>query len=340
MRELTAEEGRLLEELQGDLPLVSHPFREIGDRCGLSERETIRITDAFLKEGMIREISVLLEGRLIGFRSTLVALCADHDRVGPLAERIGGHPGVSHSYLRDHTFNLWFTLTLPKERDFAAEVGGMLESDRTVEALILPSLRTFKLKVHLRFHDSGVKQGRPDPAPSPGAGVPREEQTGDMAAPLTGFERGLLAALEGTLPVAEQPWGELAAGLGIAEEGFFTAVRDLKRRGVIRRVAAVLRHREAGFKANGMACYRLPERAIARAGVEAASFPSVSHCYQRKTYPRWPYALYTMVHARSREECEGLVHEIARRIRCADFQILYSLKEYRKERIKYFGESK
>jgi DNA-binding Lrp family transcriptional regulator len=233
---------------------------------------------------------------------------------------------------------------MPAERDLAAEVRAIFEGE-AVPTMILPALRTFKLRVRLRFTDRAA--GSPGPETPPGA-----DGGGDPAAPvgpiepvgpveparLQPFERALLARLEDPLPLVPRPWAELAAGLRVSERRLLAAVGSLKRRGVVRRVAAVLRHRQAGFRANAMVCFRVPEDRIPEAGRRAAGLPAVSHCYQRQTAPQWPYSLYAMLHARSREECDGLVRELAGLVGCGEYQLLYSRQELKKRRVKHFGD--
>jgi DNA-binding Lrp family transcriptional regulator len=102
----------------------------------------------------------------------------------------------------------------------------------------------------------------------------------------------------------------------------------------------VLRHRQVGFDANGMACFAVPEDRIEDAGRRAAQFSQVSHCYHRKSHPEWPYPLFAMVHARDRDACARIVSEIAETIGCRDYRILYSSREFKKERVKYFVEDR
>ena len=334
MNEIGAPESRLIEELQNDFPLCVHPFAEIGRRCGLSEAQTLRATGQMLADGLIREISALLNGATIGFKSTLVALRVPEARIGEAAERINGHPGVSHNYQRDHSFNIWFTLSLPQEQGFHRTVADITDGEAE-QTMILPALRTFKLRVRL----SGRRDGGENPAVVPMQLVPTPPvPTPAEPAPLTDIERDVLARLEKPLPVEARPWRAIASDLGIDEARLFDTVGELKSRGVIRRIAAALRHRRVGFTANGMAVFRIPADRIEAAGREAAAFTQVSHCYQRKSYPEWPYTLYAMVHARSREECASVVQRISRAVLCTDYQVLYSTKEFKKQRVKYFGE--
>ena len=83
------------------------------------------------------------------------------------------------------------------------------------------------------------------------------------------------------------------------------------RQGTIRRFAAILNHREVGFRANGMVVWNCPRDRIDEIGAILASYPEVSHCYNRPAYPDWPYNLYAMVHGRSPEECESIAQRLA-----------------------------
>ena len=83
----------------------------------------------------------------------------------------------------------------------------------------------------------------------------------------------------------------------------------------------------------------MPEAEIEEAGLRAAKFPQVSHCYQRPAYPpRWPYNLFAMIHGQSEEEVERIAAAIAEKTGIKDYVILYSTTEYKKERVKYFME--
>jgi DNA-binding Lrp family transcriptional regulator len=238
---------------------------------------------------------------------------------------------VGHNYLRDHAWNLWFTLAVPASRELADEVARLAGP---AETLILPAVRTFKLRVHLPFSrqaPSSEREARRQEAR-------RQEEAGTLPpAALSPFEARLLERLESPLPLVPAPWREIAGALGAAEEEVLAAVGELKQKGVLRRIAVVLHHRRAGFRANAMVCFRLPEERVEPAGLKAARLHQVSHCYQREARPQWPYSLYAMVHARAREDCDALVRELAADIGGEDCQVLYSVRELKKQRIKYFG---
>jgi DNA-binding Lrp family transcriptional regulator len=131
-----------------------------------------------------------------------------------------------------------------------------------------------------------------------------------------------------------------AARLGLSEEDLLDKARELQAAGIMRRFSAVLRHRRVGYVANGMACWVVPEAQIEAAGRRAADFPQVSHCYQRPPCPpRWPYTLFTMIHGQSRDEVEQIVAHIAQETGIAQCDVLYSTREFKKERVRYFEEA-
>jgi DNA-binding Lrp family transcriptional regulator len=345
-------EQRLLEEIQRDFPLEVRPFAVLGRDIGLEEHTVIGQIENFLERGIIREISAVLDGSRIGYKSTLVAVRAPVERITQLADQISSHPGVSHNYQREHLYNLWFTLSIPKEREFDREIDGLLDSDESIHYMILPALKTYKLMVHLRFtkdmngEDRGAKDGigkesragngtRPDDYPVT-ADVQYEKHSPLIVHELDDLDRKIISALQRGFPLEPRPWLFIARNLGIDEVELLDRVRTLKSKGVIRRIAGVLRHRRAGFNANGMVCFAVPEERIDEAGRRAAQFPQVSHCYHRSSPLQWPYPLFAMVHARSKEECEHSAAVIADQIGCSDYGILYSTREFKKERVKYF----
>jgi DNA-binding Lrp family transcriptional regulator len=109
-------------------------------------------------------------------------------------------------------------------------------------------------------------------------------------------------------------------------------------RKLLRRVAAILFHRRAGFSANGMGVWKVPEDKVLEVGARMAAVRGISHCYERPTYADWPYSVFTMAHGRSKEECDAILQSIADEhdLHGEDRAILYSSTEYKKIRLHYF----
>lgn len=157
-----------------------------------------------------------------------------------------------------------------------------------------------------------------------------------MSRSLTPLEIELVRMLQGDIPLVSRPFLPVAQKLGISEKEVLGHIQRLQREGIIRRFGAALRHREAGITANAMIVWQLPREKLAAAGEKLASFPEVTHCYQRRPHPQWPYNLYAVVHCRTREACRTLAARLAAAIGCNNYRLLFSTDELKKESMRYF----
>lgn len=149
-------------------------------------------------------------------------------------------------------------------------------------------------------------------------------------------EQAIVRALQGDIPLEPAPFKKLAAGLGLTEEKFLASLAGLKRRGVLRSVRAIVRHKRAGYSANAMVAWKVPAARAVSFGKTAAALPAISHCYERLTRPGWPYNLYTMVHGRSRAEISKVVAGLVKKTGVKDYLALESLREFKKTSMVYF----
>ncbi len=152
------------------------------------------------------------------------------------------------------------------------------------------------------------------------------------------LDKKIIRITQEEFPLVAQPYKEIAARVGIAEEELLKRLRSYKRAGKIRKVGAVLRHREVGFAANSLCVWVVPEERLEEVGALMAMNPSVSHCYDRETVPEWQYNMYTMIHAHTREECVAIAKRIAKQTKIDDYLMLYSVKEWKKTSMRYFCE--
>ena len=150
------------------------------------------------------------------------------------------------------------------------------------------------------------------------------------------LDKKIIGLIQGDLPLTPRPFAALAERIGMTEKEFLNRVADLKKRGVIRRFGATLRHQEAGFSSNAMIAWHVPDDGIDEAGKILAEFREVTHCYQRKSRKDWKYNLYTMVHGGSREECYRIAERMSRASGIHDYILLFSEKEFRKTSMEYF----
>jgi DNA-binding Lrp family transcriptional regulator len=319
---------RLLNLLQTAFPLVPQPFKALGQEQGISEEETISRVRRLKELKIVRQISAVFDSRRLGYRSSLVAMQVQPGRLTEVAETVNRHQGVSHNYARDHRYNLWFTITVPPGRSLDEEVHRLREQTKPEKTVLFPTIRQFKIGAQLDM------TGEQAPAVREEAGsAPQPE-----VLPLTSEQVETIKELQEDLPLESRPFRAMADRLGISEEELLQRAQDFIRTGQMRRFAAVLHHRQAGFAANAMAVWVVPPERIDEAGASMATFRAVSHCYQRPTYDDWPYSLFTMIHGRTREECERIAEEISRETGLTDYALLFSTKEYKKARVRYFTD--
>jgi DNA-binding Lrp family transcriptional regulator len=140
------------------------------------------------------------------------------------------------------------------------------------------------------------------------------------------------------MAVEPEPFAPAATALGVTQEEVLARLESLRERGGLRRVAAILFHRRAGFSANGMGVWKVPEADVLETGKQMAAYRGVSHCYQRPTYADWPYSVFTMAHGRSKEECDAILDSISAASGITERATLYSSTEFKKVRMLYFTD--
>jgi DNA-binding Lrp family transcriptional regulator len=279
-------------------------------------------------ERIIRQVSAIFDTRKLGYRSSLVATAVEESRVDQAAEVINAHPGVSHNYRRDHEFNLWWTLAVPPDEDLDTHVNALHRLAGGISTRVLPTLKLYKIGVDLDVSDERSMAAR--------TVIPAYRETPRTAADLTAEEVGYVLELQEDLIVEPTPFASMAERLSTSEDALVKAAHGLIDEGLMRRYAAVLNHRRAGFGANAMSVWQVPEADTDDYGYELAGYAAVSHCYRRPTYPDWPFALFGMIHATSKERVEEAVTDIRDRTGLSEYRLLYSTKEYKKIRVRYF----
>jgi DNA-binding Lrp family transcriptional regulator len=318
----TEDRKALIRNIQSGVPLEPRPFASIAQGLGSTEEAVIEELRDLQREDILREISAVLEGSLLGHRSALVAGSIPEERVEAVADIVSAHPTVSHNYLRNHHYNLWFTIAVPPQ----------MSLERTLELLAKEAgvdgfralCRTHVFKIGVNFDPDSLKNHTAVTKSSSVEAVevgPREAQ--------------FFRALQTPLPLVERPFDELADGIDAsADELLDFAKRHLG--GAVRRYVGTLRHRKLGVKENGMVVWRVADDEVQTAGKLLAKAPEVSHCYARNPVPHFPYTLYSMVHGPSRESCREIARELSLVTGLEDYAVLFSEREFKKQRLRYF----
>ena len=323
---------RLLNLMQGKFPIAARPYQHVATEAGIAEQEVLSRVQRLLDERIIRQVTPIYDTRAFGYSSMLVAAKVDPENPWRSANVINEHPGVSHNYLRNHEFNIWFTIATepdsPLGLEGTLEKLGALAGAESIRQL--PTLKLFKIRMDLEMEADTAALAKPV-----AEAVPPVETDPQ---PYDEFDRAVVRATQGDLPVIEEPFVPAAAALGIPVQQLLAHLEGMQERRLLRRVAAILYHRRAGFSANGMGVWKVPDAQILEIGGRMAAYRGISHCYQRPTYEDWPYSVFTMAHGRSKEECDAILDSIAEQTGIHDRATLYSSTEFKKIRLLYFTD--
>lgn len=328
MPKLSLLDQRLLTLAQTSFPLCPRPWAALGESVDEHE-DTVMLRLLRLSHmGVLREISAIFDGRTLGYESALVAAKVPDAQLEGAAAFVSAHPGVSHNYQREHDLNLWFTLATPPGRSLREAAARLAAGAGLTRHHVLPALKTFRIGVAFDLVAGGARA-------LTGPEKPVERRPADLGPQ----DRAAVRVLQQDLPWVPRPFLGPARALDWSEEDLFNWMADAGARGILRRFAAVLRHREAGFGEGGMGVWEVAEDRVEALGRAFAQDPGVTHCYQRPTFEGWPYNLFTMVHGRRREDCVTALDRLAASVHgWTRRSALFSVREFKKERTKYFLE--
>ena len=324
----------LLNILQSNFPLDAKPFELIGNRLGISELEVLKRIGNLKDIKYIRQISAIFDTRSMKYKSSLIAMSFDDDKIDVAAELINSHPGITHNYKRNHFYNLWFTLAVPPNSTLGLDktVDILAKKTNANSSRILPTLKLFKIGVKL---DMTGKDDISKTEENDFYGEANISNDFDF----TPEDIHIIKEVQEDFPLVAEPFTVISSKLGISVNNLISTLKIFQANGIMRRVAAILHHRKAGFRANAMGVWDVPIDRIEDIAPKMASFKSVSHCYRRPTYPDWPYSLFTMIHGRSPKECNSLIKKLSEVSGINKYDALYSSKEYKKTRLKFFSQN-
>jgi DNA-binding Lrp family transcriptional regulator len=324
----------LLNAVQWDFPLDPRPFAVLGERLGISEAATRDRVARVKRLGVLRQLSAIFDTRALGYGSALVAAQIDPDRVDEAAAVISAHPGVSHNYKRNHRYNLWYTVAVPPGDSLDEHVEVLHRESGAIVTRRLPTLKLYKIGVKLDMTGATAANAKAEVLEHE-----RPERKERMDAPaLSELEIATIRIVQEDLPLVERPFAAYGEMIGTDEQTVLDLLASFEERKLMRRFAAVMNHRSAGFKANAMGVWAVPEDELDDVGPQMAGFALVSHCYRRPTYDDWPYSVFTMVHGKNAKECEATIAAIHGETGIDEYALLWSVKEYKKTRVHYFTD--
>ena len=320
----------LLNEIQWTFPLVTRPFDAIAKKFETTPENIKKHLNELKEIGVLRQLIAIFDTRKLGYTSSLVAMEIESEQLDFVASQINRHPGVSHNYEREHQFNLWFTLAVPPGADLQEEVEKFNVLKGIKKVRMLPTLQLFKIGVKLDLIDDK----KHDIIPSE-----EKKEIKNVKFEPTEQDKDFIRELQKDMEIIDEPFVKAANNLGISENELFEKLKHYEDIGVMRRFAAILRHRQVGFTANGMIVWKVPKDRISQVGNLLGAFPQVSHCYERPTYDDWPYNVFSMIHCKTQDEAHDVAKTIQNQINVDEYDILFSSREFKKIRVEYFVEN-
>jgi DNA-binding Lrp family transcriptional regulator len=220
-------------------------------------------------------------------------------------------------------------LAVPPDSDLKTEVDKFSKLSGIKKIRMLPTIKLFKIGVKLDMVDEKKHDVKP---------TEEKKKIQDVKFVPTEKDKEFIRELQKDLEIVDKPFMIPSQKLGISEEKLFEKMKHYEEIGVMRRFAAILRHRDVGFVANGMIVWKVPDERISEVGEKLGAFPQVSHCYQRPVYKDWPYNIFSMIHCKSEDEAKDVAKIIQKQIGVPEYKILFSAREFKKTRVEYFVE--
>lgn len=318
---------KILYKIQKNFPLVKKPYYEIAKELNCTEKEVLNILQNEKDKGIIRQTSAIFDTKKLGYKTSLVAFKVDENKILNTVEILNSHPGISHNYERNHSYNIWFTIAIAPNSISSLEetIKILAKLTKTKDYIILPTLKLFKISVKL---DTTNKVSEKE----------KIEKKSFKNLDLSPYHYNIIKEVQKDILFIEEPFKPIIEKLNISYDDFFKVLKDFKEAGIMRRFASILNHRNAGFNANAMVVWDINEKDSLQIGKSAASFTAVSHCYLRPKYPSWKYNLFTMIHGKTKEDTKKVIANIKKEIKYNSYLPLYSSREFKKVRINYFSD--
>ena len=329
---MSVDDAAMVVALQRGIPLCARPFEELSRELGCGEADLLACLARQRAVGTVRRFGAVFDTRRLGYRSALCAAAVSVEALDAAAAKLTPLAGVTHCYVREATSalrpgvpNLWFTLSYPADI-FPAMVDEVAARLGPYALHVLPATRRYKVDV---VFGAATRAREEDVA------------EGDDLPPVTARDRAVIGALQGDTEARADFFAALAGRLGMKEWDLLSTLEIWRRKGRLKRIGLLLHHRNAGWSANGMCCWRVAGDPPA-AGRALAARGEVTHCYERPEAPNFPYNLFAMVHARAAAEANAQFASLSAEVnRVAGAAVpavmLLSTREYKKTSMTFFA---
>jgi DNA-binding Lrp family transcriptional regulator len=302
VEQLNERERFVLNHLQGNFPVKEAPFEELEARWDIPAGDIINTVKQLERNNFLSRFGAVINTRALGGDSRLAALRAEPDELEDVARHLNEYRTVTHNYARDHELNLWFVLSADDEAKIDRTLE-QLENELDRSVYNLPKITEYYVGLRFQFHEDGdvttrnipdqlIDDSRKEPSPS------AEKQR-------------LIRVIQDGIPIESHPFRTIARRAERTEPRVLELCREMLSEGIIKRLGCVPNHYKLGVKGNAMTVFDVPDNVIDEVGQRLGRRDEVTHCYERPRHePVWPYNLFAMVHAPTREKARRRVKEV------------------------------
>jgi DNA-binding Lrp family transcriptional regulator len=328
---MTNIEEKVINIIQTDLFIDNNIFDNLASELNIKTTLLFEILNKYKRNQIIRNISAILNIKQAGYISTLAAFNLPENKLADAIKIINSHPGVSHNYLRSHNYNIWFTIIQPKGNNLKQEISSIAQKTKARDFILLPEIARLKLRVFTPLNEKDFSS---------------RNNTMDIDKPgkeykLTRLEIEILKIIQKDLPLVKNPFDFLLtkSSLNITRDQFAETINTLKEKNIIRRYSAILNQQTAGYKNNALVTWKANQKDLLALKKICSQFNEISHAYLRETTPgKWEYPLFTMIHAQTSSKLDYIIQNFRKNSGLKEYLVLHSLKEYKKQPIKYFSD--
>ncbi len=329
MVELSTDDTAVLNYIQRTIPFVERPFAKIGSDLRIPEADIIDIVKRLKDRNVIRDLAASFNGSHIGYCSNLVAMEVPESCMTTAVDLINSHPGVNHSYLRDHKYSIWFSLTEESDSLFDRSVEILAKKSGALDFLVFKNEKLLKISEILPVGEDWLLSGIETPKKRTYSKIFSENEK----------EAARLFQID--LPVVKRPFRALAvqSGSTISEKQLIEIGELLTNKNIMIQYSAGLCLRNFGNTCNAMTTWRI----TGEDDMEEKTLPfmydsSVSNLYLRNTTSgRWEYPLFAMIRSKSQSGLKCIISNLAERSGIKDYFVLNTMSELKRKRVLYFS---
>ncbi len=305
---------KIISAIQNHIFICSEPFKRLAGSCQCSQKEILQYLKELSENGFIKRFAFFMNYRKLGMLTTLVTGHVPEEKINKIADYIAGLPNVSHNYLRENHFNMWFTLTADSEKQRDRFIEDLSEKYK-VDFYLLPSERFYKLSV--KFNRKNKKT---------------DSDFSFEPVELSESQKKVINLLQTPLEISTRPFKNLETD-GFTEQQIIDYARELKKEGVIRKLTFLMDHYKLGFKENVMLAAEVNNKIDEKARY-LCNFNEVSHCCTRKTFHQFPFNLFAMIHAKTGTEINSIIRDFTGTFGISNYTLLPTVRQLKKEPLK------